>query len=237
VAPLVAASAITNISDIDFFNGGSVLHALAIGKVDTSNYTVQKWRDMVMIHRSSEHLINLYGRNFQFERLLTGMNMARLNRNKTHLEHLQVLSIGKYKVLVAAGGTGVDAVDGNGRLIELRTAMRLDWPQVLLRMISSGSSRLVYRNMTANGTLTGIDESSLQQVFGMVTAEDRRLLATKITTSLSTIRQLVGDTKTPFGLSKRSNKKGAPMLVPLTRNSSLLPSTKVLTKPFPKSSK
>jgi len=227
VAPLIVASKLINISDIDFFIGGSALYTLASGQLDRSKYTVQKWRNMIMIQCTSDYIIHLLNRNFQFERLLSGRNMGKLDGDKTHVEHLQVLRIGKFKVLVAAGASGVDALDDRGRMVEFKAASKPNWKKTMLRMISSGSGRLMLGNTTLYGKLTGIEQYSLQQVYSMVPQDDRRALADNITSSLNSIRQLVGEQKNPFELGKWS-KKGSPTLLPLDRNSSLLPDVRLV---------
>lgn len=78
---------------------------------------------------------------FQFERLVTGQEMYGLHDLTTH-EHLQLLRIGKFRVLVTAE---VDAVDDQGRPVEIKSGdPRFFGIKEMLQMISSGSQLLIH---------------------------------------------------------------------------------------------
>ena len=143
----VLATRGVNFGDIDFLIGGSVLAFLCGQGKKGAKYLAQMCPStkMVIVSKHKTYTQNFGQRGFQFERLVTGQDMYGLHDLTAH-EHLQLLRIGKFRVLATAE---VDAVDDQGRPVELKSSNpRFFGIDTLLQMVSSGSQLLLHPHTT-----------------------------------------------------------------------------------------
>lgn len=143
MACLHVAAKRVDLQDIDFLIGGSILAFLCEKGKKNAMYLAQKCpgTNIVVMSKHKTYEQNFGQRGFQFERLVTGQEMYGLHDLTTH-EHLQLLRIGKFRVLVTAE---VDAVDDQGRPVEIKSGdPRFFGIKEMLQMISSGSQLLIH---------------------------------------------------------------------------------------------
>eukprot|EP00435_Cladocopium_sp_Y103_P012299 s161_g3.t1 len=139
----VTAKRGVDLQDIDFLIGGSILAFLCEKGKKDATYLAQKCpgTNIVVMSKHKTYEQNFGQRGFQFERLVTGQDMYGLHDLTTH-EHLQLLRIGEFRVLVTAE---VDAVDDLGRPVEIKSGdPRFFGIKEMLQMISSGSQLLIH---------------------------------------------------------------------------------------------
>ena len=132
-----------DLKKIDFVIGGSILGFLSGQGKMRKTYLAQicPGTKIMVIGQSKNYEQNFGEKGYQFERLVTGQDMYGMHDLTTH-EHLQLFRIGTFNVLVEAE---VDAMDSQGRLVEIKTG-NPRWFDVkeLLQMISSGSQQLIH---------------------------------------------------------------------------------------------
>ena len=103
---------------------------------------------------------NLADIGFQFERYVTGGSMKDTT-NITNVEHIHTMQVGINKILFRAE---VDAVDTDGSLVEIKASNSRYWgTKIMFQMISSGSSKLCYREKL-RGVLTRVTLKNLSEV-------------------------------------------------------------------------
>eukprot|EP00438_Fugacium_kawagutii_P032042 Skav217858 [mRNA] locus=scaffold5889:108155:108991:- [translate_table: standard] len=139
----VAAQKGVDLQDVDFLIGGSIFAFLCGKGRKDATFLAQKCpgTNMVVISRHKTYQQNFGQRGFQFERLVTGQSMYGLHDLATH-EHLQLLRVGNFRVLITAE---VDAVDVQGRPVEIKSGKRRFFGiKEILQMVSSGSQLLVH---------------------------------------------------------------------------------------------
>ena len=142
MACLHAARKRVDLQGVDFLIGGSILAFLCGKGKKNATYLAQMCphTNIIVISKHKTYRQNFGQRGFQFERLVTGQDMYGLHDLSTH-EHLQLLQIGDFRVLVTAE---VDAVD-QGSPIEIKSGdSRFFGIKEVLQMISSGSRLLIH---------------------------------------------------------------------------------------------
>mmetsp|Transcript_29903 Transcript_29903/g.86977 ORF Transcript_29903/g.86977 Transcript_29903/m.86977 type:complete len:369 (-) Transcript_29903:246-1352(-) len=226
VGALFAASKSHDLSRIDFFIGESVLYTLATGALHGRGYSVQAWRDIILIFPSHDHIVH---RDKEYERLLTTVENAAPRGEARHTQHLQILGIGKYNVLVEAE---VSALDENRRPVELGTVVRPNWEQTIFRMVSAGATEF-FHGVTERNALKEIHEYNLHHLLGMFSGAERTALATNITGALKSIRKKVGKAKAVYGLGGWDAKSSPTLHRLVDPAESLLPGPAVMEELFP----
>lgn len=250
VAAPFAASQRFDFSKIDFIVGGSVLYTLATGDFAEKDYTVQRWHDAVMVRRysASPDFVDLKNKGLQIKRLFTGHGQNETGLHEKTVEHLQVLRIGRYNVLFIAE---VDAVDKQGRRVEVKTVAIPNWRQIMFQMMAKGSTTFVHGIVSGSGPrmfLNEIDEYGLREIVQWCTTQaERARFMSNIIASLDLIHKRTFSSKdsifrmdgTTFSRSARPGQmwEHTPNLEPLEGTErSLLPTPAVLKVLFPESS-
>jgi len=260
-APLAAAQRF-DLSKVDFIVGGSLLYALATGDFGGKDFTVQKWHGAVIIrpYSPTPKFVDLRGRGFEIQRLVTGRRMNDTHMDKVSMEHLQVLRLGPYNVLFVAQVDAVSKHGPHGRRTEVQTAPAPNWRQIVFQMLAKGSTSLLHGIITAGKSLgrrgkvrnamylNRIDEYDLRELIQWSTTHvERERLASSIIDGLGVIRERVlkisaGElgifrmNGTTFYRSERPELTWAhsPKLQPLEdMGRSLLPEEAVLRELFP----
>lgn len=97
----------------------------------------------------------------QFERLVTGGDPAALS-SMDAIEHLQVVRIGDYRVLIQAE---VDAVNSEGQPVEIKSSPPSKWrTKVMWQMLSSASTQLCAFEVKPKEQLESVKLWTLEQV-------------------------------------------------------------------------
>lgn len=154
--PLYVAKARgVDLQSVDFILGGSALHMLANKDMaDEHKYLIQRCptTNIIALSKSNIYSTNYADFGFVFERLMTGRALDD-KRDPRHFESLQLIKVAGYTVLFSSE---IDAVDGSGVPVELRSCYKPaskrspHCPKVihkklktLFQMLSSGSKTLV----------------------------------------------------------------------------------------------
>ena len=151
-----------DLGTIDFYFGGSTLKMLSAQKIrKTNHYLAQRvpGTAIVMVQHATKYWQDYSKPGHQFERLLTGKPMDAVD-DASRFEHVQILEVGRYRVLVAAE---IDAVDGNGDPVEIKLKKTLGHTATFMQMISSGSLTL-YRGKNEDGSLADLRQVPLSDM-------------------------------------------------------------------------
>ena len=101
---------------------------------------------------------NFAEKGYQFERLLTNQDMYGFHQLEVH-EHLRLLRIAGFNVLVAGE---VDAVDSDDKAVEFKAQKKINYQKVFLQMVSNSARVLLYP--ATQPRVTAIDKLSLQEI-------------------------------------------------------------------------
>jgi len=232
VASVFVGSSRYDLSKVDFVCGGPILYTLATGDFDGRHFTVQRWRNVVIISSDDASPLARSGGGLQFERLLTGKSVAESDESEPHVEHLQVLRFGNYTALFAAE---VEAMDDRGRPVEFHMRTRFpSWAKVMFRMLSSGSMTLYSGEVNGN-VVERVEGLSLLDVMNNTTPIARMRFARRIVRAFKSIQAEVFAAgvpeQTPFNLTDL-DRRGDSLLEQLEHDSSLLPKAQVLEELF-----
>ena len=152
-------------STTDFCIGGSVLNMLAdrytndpyfVCKVPHANGTI-------LIAKHKEYTVELGDIGYQFERLVTGSSGSLPDSSDIEFtDHLQIMKVGSFSVLVSADADAISAK--SGLPIEIKASNPRYWgTKVMLQMISSGST-VMCQGVKQRGSLVSIKTRSLSNV-------------------------------------------------------------------------
>lgn len=148
-----------DIDSIDFLFGGSILHMLATANIKNAvEYYAQKvpGTNVVVVEKKQSYTTNWNTFGYAFERFV-----REKSNTATTVMHLQVLTLGGYRVLFAAE---TDGMDHDGHPVEITTTKKQNWGiRVALQMISNGSHSL-YAGTHNQNSLESIDRLSLSKV-------------------------------------------------------------------------
>ncbi|KAL9186788.1 hypothetical protein ACHAXT_010508 [Thalassiosira profunda] len=141
----IAAMRGVNLQQVDFSFGGSTLHFLA-SRGEKRGTTAGRYlacrvpgtNCIFVSNRTRQQKESPTNIGFQFERLVTGGDMANASSMRT-VEHLHTMKVGNRTVLFRAE---VDALDGEGMPVEVKVSPATWTTSVLLQMVSNGSSTL-----------------------------------------------------------------------------------------------
>lgn len=156
-------------NQVRFLLGGSTLELLATQK-SKNRYYATHVDGKILIAKSSGYTSDPMAIGFQFERLLTcspdddngNPNAAAKLRDRSTVEHLQILQIGRYTAVCCAE---TDALDSQGNRVELKSSPPRAWgTKVTFQMISSASAQLVSAHVTKQNGLQAIHNLPLSQV-------------------------------------------------------------------------
>lgn len=140
--PILCAAPVLGIdlANVDFIFGGSTLHMLASETIDkNTQYIAHKLNSgPIVVVKQKNYNQNYAGNGFQFERLVTGSEMAGRD-SLLRFESVHIKDVCGYKILFVAE---CDAVH-EGACVEIKSALRVG-PKVIWQMISSDSKKLVH---------------------------------------------------------------------------------------------
>ena len=91
-----------NLDEIDFCFGGSTLQMLATQDASDPYMVTKVPGGTILVSKKKEYVNNSSDAGFQFERLMTGQKMSDLPETISSVQHLQVLTVGNYRVLFRA---------------------------------------------------------------------------------------------------------------------------------------
>lgn len=233
VVPLFAAKQRgQDLSKIDFLLGGSSLNVLASQGIERGpgdeelRYVAQKvpGTELVVLCKSHFYHSDSSGVGAQFERLLTGYDLA-ADRTGPVVEALQLMRLGSFTVLFSAE---VDAADAHGELVEIKSGNpRYFGMKVMFQMISSGAKRLVYADKRGK-RLEAVRTKSLAEMVREHPAERLRQAEANI---LAALHQLKGPEATALldsGPVELSYSRGQLQLLPSERR--VLPRQEVVAE-------
>ncbi len=217
--------------DIDFLIDDSILHFFA-GRSKSLKYLAQRCAGtkikVIGLHR--DWVSNLAGKGYQFERLLTNQDMYGFHNFEVH-EHLRLLRIAGFNLLVAGE---VDAVDSDGKAVEVKTQKKIKYEEVFLQMVSSSARVLLYP--ATQPRVTAIDKLSLQEIASKVGAPRLKKVSARIVRSFEEASKLL--TEAPDDCDQTWNilhqDNGTLSLQPADPKVALLPPKEVVTALFQK---
>lgn len=154
---------------IRFLLGGSTLELLATQKSQKPYYATHM-DGKILIAKSAGYTGDPMAIGFQFERLLTcspgngntDPNAPANLRDRSFIEHLHILQIGRHMAICCAE---TDAIDIHGNRVELKASPPQAWgTKVMFQMISSASALLVSADKSKQNVLKAIHKLSLSKV-------------------------------------------------------------------------
>jgi len=173
-------------SGIDFMFGGSTLDMLARKNAADGPFMAMRipFCQSIMVVRSKKYMQDLSNVGFQFERLVTGEDMA-AKAEFEYTDHIHEMMVGPYRVLFQAETDGVY----EGELVEVKASNPHWWDtHVMFQMISSGSTKLCH-GVKQYGTLHSINLKSLSDVaLDAFKSQDRSILETNILSSMTRLK-------------------------------------------------
>lgn len=192
VAALLHAKSRCDLKDLDFFLGCSALQVLSAekksGKKDGAPYLVQKvpGTDMIAIRYNLTFGQDYTVPGFQFERLMTGKNIAD-SHDIGLTEHVQLVKVGPFYTMMSAE---VDAVDSDGNPAELKLMKSGHGGiKTFLQMVGSGSLTL-HKGRNNGGILTHVNVLHLEDMAEAVAKKcDAAALENKVIRNLERIRE------------------------------------------------
>ena len=192
--PILCAASVLGIdlANIDFIFGGSTLHMLASETIDkNTQYIAHRVKGgPVVIVKKKDYNQNYAGNGFQFERLVTGSEMAGRD-SLLRFESIHVKDVCGYKILFVAE---CDAVH-EGVCVEIKSALRVG-PKVIWQMISSDSKKLVHAQQR-QGRIMSIEVEDIDGIISRFrNVLDGHLVI--IEKNLAIIRTLQGTNKISF---------------------------------------
>jgi hypothetical protein len=211
------------LNELDFIFGGSTLEMLA--QNDMSNpymATRVPGTGTVIVIKCKEYIQNYSDVGFQFERLVTGLNMT----NQTdieYVEHMHIMQVGVFKIMFCAE---TDAMDRDGNPIEVKVSNPQYWgTKVMFQMISSGSPTLCH-GVKGRNVLTRVNMRRLSDVArDALSSRNHVALERNILNGLTALKEHFNDVEDDGRVYKISFASDGELLLTLakTRSAVLLP--------------
>lgn len=164
IVPLyVAKEKGVKLDDVQFMLGGSTLEVFSSATIpDDETYlaTIVPGTKIVIVAKYKVYEKNYSDVGFQFERFVTKGSFEGDQDTMSSIDHLNLMDIGGYRVLLSAESDGID----NKSAVEIKVSNPQYWgTKVAFQMISNGSSSL-YAGSKYRGKLTKVKKDSLNSV-------------------------------------------------------------------------
>lgn len=151
-----------DLSEIDFYFGGSTLEMLATQNTNEKAYVVAllPGTEIIVISKHDEYTANKSDMGFQFERFTLG-NKFDDKHNMQCVCHMQIMDVGEYRVFFNAEA---DGIDGNDDPVEVTCSNPRYWGTgKVYQMLSSGSLTL-YQGSKDRKTLNHVADVSFEKI-------------------------------------------------------------------------
>jgi len=229
VASLHVASKYRDVDfgNVDFAFGGSTLEMLARSDAASNPYMATKLpkSDTILVVKTKDYIQNLADPGFQFERFVTGDDVAPKAQIE-FVEHLQLMLVGSYRVLFRAE---TDALLDE-EPVEVKTTNRKYWgTKVMFQMISSGSPMLCHAVKRSGSVVASVNLIQLSEVSRDAFRNNgREQFEENILRNMAAIKDQMKDAK-DGQVFKIAFLHGVLQLAPCsTRGAVLLPSSEIM---------
>ncbi|CAB9510369.1 expressed unknown protein [Seminavis robusta] len=223
-------SARVDLETLDFFFGCSALEVLSAEKKirHMVPYLVLKvpGTNMIMVHYDLGKIRQDYSvPGFQFERLVTGQPMS-ARHNVGFTEHVQVMQIGQYRVLMTAEADATTSAGAQQHPVEVKLLQQgYGGTKVFFQMVGSGSLTLC-KGKNRKGVLTSVQTVPLSRMAdSLAENNDTASLEQKIIRNMERLKEW--DRKGWFAEGKAYrldfNEAGVMELNAVSRRDTLLP--------------
>lgn len=193
VGALYHAHSRCDLESLHFYFGCSALEVLSAekkkGRKDSAPFYVMKvpGTKMIMVHYSLNFGQDYSPPGFQFERLMTGKRLDE-RHSVGFIEHVQLMKIGHYRVLMSAE---TDAIDSEGHPAEIKLMKQgYGGTRTFFQMVGSGSLTL-HRGKNEKGRLTKVTTVTLETMAQSISDNhDVNLLESKLIRNMERLKEL-----------------------------------------------